>query len=577
MLTSDDRLTITFNGEIYNFEELRGTLEARGHRFRSRSDTEVILHAYDAYGVKCVDHLRGMFAFAIWDARERCLFAARDRAGKKPLYYREDADGLAFASEPKAFLAEPSFVPQADPNALFHYLSLQYVPGSESAFAGVKRLPPGHYLLVQDGRIAVERYWTLRYSPKQRVSDAEAEEQTLDLLREATKLRLISDVPLGAFLSGGVDSSLVVALMAETGGAQVKTFSIGFEEQAYNELPYARLVAQRYGTDHHEDIVRPDALALLPTLIWHYNEPFADSSAVPTMYLAQMTRRHVTVALNGDAGDENFAGYSRYVASLLAARVDRIPLSLRRVLATLAGGAAVPNTLISRARRFLQAAAETPERRYARWMFHFFDVHKRQLCTPEFLARVSAPDSSTLFEQWFAESRGEAFLDATLSVDVRSYLPDDLLVKVDIATMAHGLEGRSPLLDHKVMEHAATLPTSLKLRGRDKKYLLKRIARRYLPADVIDRPKMGFGVPLDHWFRGELNGLAHDVLLGTQARQRGYFRTSEVERLLREHEQRVHNWHYQLWNLLVFELWHQMFIDTRPTCAPAGLAAGAAA
>ncbi|MGC4085040.1 MAG: asparagine synthase (glutamine-hydrolyzing) [Vicinamibacterales bacterium] len=575
MSTADGRLTITFNGEIYNFEELRQQLEARGHRFRSRSDTEVILHAYDEFGVECLSHLRGMFAFVIWDERTRRLFAARDRAGKKPLYYREDADGLVFASEPKAFLAEPSFVPEAEPNALFHYLSLQYVPAAESAFAGVRRLPPAHYLLVEDGRVSVTRYWTLRYSPKLQVSEEEAEAQTLDLLREATKLRMISDVPLGAFLSGGVDSSLIVALMAEVGAGQVKTFSIGFEEEAYNELPYARMVAKRFGTDHHETIVRPDAVAILPKLIWHYNEPYADSSSIPTMYLAQMTRRHVTVALNGDAGDENFAGYTRYVASLLARRFDRIPLPLRRVLAALTGGAVVPDSLMSRARRFLQAAAETPERRYARWMFHFFDAQKQHLCTPEFLARVTAPDSATLLEQLFAQARGEDLLDATLHVDVHSYLPDDLLVKVDIATMAHSLEGRSPFLDHQVMEYAAALPTSLKLRGTDKKYLLKRIARRYLPAELIDRPKMGFGVPLDHWFRGELNALAHDVLLDSRARQRGYFRMTEVERMLREHEQRQHNWHYQLWNLLVFELWHRMFIDARPNGAPSDVAAEA--
>lgn len=575
MSTPDGRLTVTFNGEIYNFEALRQELERRGHQFVSRSDTEVILHAYDAFGVDCLSHLHGMFAFALWDARDRTLFAARDRAGKKPFYYREDADGFSFASEPKAFLAEPSFQPEADPAALFQYLSYQYVPTPASAFKGVHRLPPAHYLLVRDGKVSTERYWQLRYSPKQTLSEADAEERTLDLLREATRARLVSDVPLGAFLSGGLDSSLIVALMSEVGTGTVKTFSIGFDESEYNELPYARMVAERFGTEHHEMIVRPDALSILPTLIWHYNEPYADSSAIPSLYLAAMTRKHVTVALNGDAGDENFAGYSRYLASLAAHRVDWVPRPLRQAVARMGAGP-VSRTLAGKVRRFLQTAADTPEQRYARWVFHFVDRQKRELCTPGFLESVGSLASFTHLESLFAEVSDEHLLDATLHVDVHSYLPDDLLVKVDIATMTYGLEGRSPFLDHRFMEHAASLPTSLKIRGLDKKYLLKKIARRYLPSEVIDRPKMGFGVPLDHWFRTDLRELAHDTLLGSRATSRGYFRPEFIRRMLAEHEQGRHNWAYQLWNVLVFELWHQMFIDARPSGPPAPLTTGVA-
>lgn len=577
MSTPDGRLTVTFNGEIYNFEELRAELERRGCHFVSKSDTEVILHAYAVFGVECLSRLHGMFAFALWDARERTLFAARDRAGKKPFYYRLDADGLAFASEPKAFLAEPSFSPEADPAALFQYLSYQYVPTPGSAFKGVRRLPPAHYLLVRDGRVQVERYWQLRYSPKVQVSEAEAEARALDLLRQATRERLVSDVPLGAFLSGGIDSSLIVALMAEAGAGTVRTFSIGFDESDYNELPYARMVADRFGTEHHEAIVRPDAVSILPTLIWHYNEPYADSSAIPTLYLAAMTRRHVTVALNGDAGDENFAGYSRYLASLAARRVEWVPRPVRSGLAALSAGSTASRSFAARARRFLQAAADTPQQRYARWIFHFGDRQKQELCTPAFLERVGALQSVHSLEALFADVPDEDFLDATLHVDVHSYLPDDLLVKVDIATMAYGLEGRSPFLDHRFMEYAASLPTTLKIRGVDKKYLLKKIARRFLPSEVIDRPKMGFGVPLEHWFRSQLRELAHDVLLGTRASQRGYFNQAFVRRMLTEHEQGQHNWSYQLWNVLVFELWHQMFIDARPSGPPAGVQTGAAA
>jgi asparagine synthase (glutamine-hydrolysing) len=576
--SADGRLTITFNGEIYNFQEVRRDLEQHGCRFVSRTDTEVILQAYRHYGVECLDRLRGMFAFAIWDAGEQRLFAARDRAGQKPFYYREDADGLAFASEPKAFLAERSFVPEADPDALFHYLSFQYVPSPGSAFKGLRRLPPAHFLTVDRGRVSIARYWSLRYSPKPNTSEADATTQMRADLAEATRIMLVSDVPVGAFLSGGIDSSLVVAMMAQAGAGRVKTFSIGFDETEYNELEYARRVADRFGTDHHEAIVRPDALAILPKLVWHYNEPFADSSAIPTLYLAEMTRRHVTVALNGDAGDENFAGYNRYVASRLAARLDRIPQPARQALTRWAGR--IPNgrtrSTRSRIQRFLHAAADSRERRYARWMFHFDDTQKREICSPAFLARVTSRESESQYEALFAAAHGEDLLDATLGADVGSYLPDDLLVKVDIATMAYGLEARSPLLDHVVMERAARLPVDFKLRGSEKKYLLKRVARGLLPDDVIDRPKMGFGVPLDRWFRGPLRELAHDVLLGSRLRARGYFRVEAIERLLHEHETGRRNWHYQMWNLLVLELWHQTFIDARPAAQQPSTAGTAA-
>jgi asparagine synthase (glutamine-hydrolysing) len=566
--TSDGRFTITFNGEIYNFQELRQELERDGAVFTSRTDTEVILHAYARHGSACLQRLRGMFAFAIWDARERTLFAARDRAGQKPFYYREDADGLAFASEPKAFLAEPSFVPDVDVEAIWQYLSFQYVPSPLSAFRGVKRLPPGHFLCVERGRVTVERYWTLRYEPKSSRSEAEAVEQVRADLAEATRIMLVSDVPIGAFLSGGLDSSLVVAFMAEAAGSRVKTFSIGFDDADYDETGYARRVAERFATDHHEAIVRPDALTILPKLLAHYDEPYADSSAIPTFYLSEMTRRHVTVALNGDAGDESFAGYERYAAFMMARRVDRLSPSLRRLLA--AGAARMPlgesRTFGARARRFLTTAADSGARRYARWSFHFDDDQKRAICTPELVARAGAVDAATRYDALFADMPGAAPIDVLLHADVESYLPDDLLVKVDIATMAYGLEGRSPLLDHVVMERAARLPADMKLRGSEKKYLLKRIARGLLPDEIIDRPKMGFGVPLARWLRGPLRDVVHDVVLGPRLRQRGYFDMDAIERLVADHETGRSNAQYQIWNLLMLELWHQTYIDagTRP-------------
>ncbi len=566
MSRADGRFWVVSNGEIYNFAELRLDLERRGHEFRSRSDTEVILAAYEEFGVGCLERLRGMFAFALWDRDARTLLLARDRVGKKPLHYLADAHGIAFASEPKAFLAEPTFKPAPRVDAIWHYLTYQYVPSPLSAFEHVRKLPPAHYLLVRDGRMTVERYWRLRYGEKRRLTEAAAAEELRARLREAVRLRLVSDVPVGAFLSGGIDSATVVALMAELGASPVKTFSIGFEQKEYDELPYARLVARRYGTDHHEFVVKPDAAAVLPRLVWHYNEPYADSSAIPTYYVAELTRRHVTVALNGDGGDENFAGYERYVANQVAARLDRLPGGARRlagaVAARLPAGGRTRG--LTRLRRLLEPLAEPRERRYARWMSHFDASLKAELCTEEFARAAGEADSVALLVDAYRRSDAADFVDATLDVDVSTYLPDDLLVKVDIATMAHGLEGRSPLLDHPLMEFCASLPADFKLRGRVKKYIFKRAVGDLLPREVVERPKMGFGVPLDHWFRHELRDMAHDVLLSPRAIGRGYVRKETVARLLAEHGTGRRAWHYQLWNLLMLELWHRVFVDAPP-------------
>ena len=570
MSSGSGRFWITFNGEIYNFQELLARFERDGYRFQSHTDTEVILAAYEKYGTDCLGHLRGMFAFVIWDAQERTLFAARDRLGKKPFYYRLDQDGFSFASEPKAFLAEASFEARPNPEAISHYLSYQYVPSPLSAFQGVERLRPAHYLLLKNGELTIQRYWRLRYQPKHHLTEADASRELLDQLREATRLRLISDVPLGAFLSGGVDSSAIVALMAEVGSGPVKTFSIGFDEKKFDELEYARLVAKRYATDHHEFVVRPDATEIFSKLAWHYNEPFADSSAIPTYYLSQLTRRHVTVALNGDAGDENFAGYDRYVASGLAARYERLPAPIRTAMATVvaplpaqAGGAG----LWARGKRLAQTGGMTPSRRYALDMMQFDPWVRAELCTPQFLESAGVDDPAALMVDEFEACDGADELDAKLCVDVNWYLPDALLVKVDIATMAHGLEGRSPLLDHTFMEWAARLPSGLKRRGATSKYIFKQAIRSLVPAEIIDRPKKGFSVPLEVWFRGELKEMAYDTLLGRRATARGYFQPKTVERLLSEHVAGVKNWHEHLWNLLMLELWHRTFVDQRPSLA----------
>jgi asparagine synthase (glutamine-hydrolysing) len=573
MTTADGDLVITFNGEIYNFLDLRRDLETRGHRFRSRTDTEVILAAYREWGVECLAQFRGMFAFALWDVTERTLFVARDRVGKKPLHYLLDDDGVAFASEPKAFLADSTFQPRPNPQAISAYLAYQYVPSPLSAFEGVSKLPPGHFMLVRDGKVRVERYWKLSYAKKRQFTEPQACEELLERLREAVRLRLISDVPLGVFLSGGVDSSAIVALMASLSNAPVKTFSIGFDEKDFDELPYARLVAERFATDHHEFIVRPDARDIFSKLVWHYNEPYADPSAIPTYYLAELARRHVTVALNGDAGDENFAGYRRYIIPKRAERFDRLPRAVRHAVGTLVRRAPVPrrsDSVLYRGRRWLRTLSDTPAGRNSRHAMVFDPDLKADVCDPAFVASTGAAGPGAFLVEAFEASDAPDAVDALLDVDVAYYLPDCLLVKVDIATMAHGLEGRSPMLDHEFMEFAAGLPSHFKLRGATTKYILKNAVRDLLPTDIIDRPKKGFSVPLESWFRNELRELSGDLLLDGKLAARGYFRLGMVEHLLDEHWRGVARWENQLWSLLMLEFWHRMFIDTRPQGAPTG-------
>jgi asparagine synthase (glutamine-hydrolysing) len=565
MANEDESCWIVFNGEIYNFQALREDLVRRGHRFRSRTDTEVVLHSYEEQGAGCVEALRGMFAFAIWDARRRQLVLARDRLGKKPLAYQWDGEAFRFASEVKAIFQDPALAPRPDPLALSRYLTFGYVPSPSSAFQGIRRLPPAHVLVWREGRVEIRRYWRLRPDQRRTQPEAAWREELLARLEEAVRIRLVSDVPLGAFLSGGIDSSAIVAMMCRAAG-RVKTFSVGFGEPEYDELAAARLVAERFGTEHHELVVRPDAAGILPTLAWHYDEPFADSSAVPTYYIARMTRRHVTVALNGDAGDENFGGYERYAALRLAAAVDRCPGAPAVRGALRAGLALWPRTgrrggLLTRGRRFLEGLSEEPARRYGRWMAHFVGAEKARLCTPEFLAAAGAADDLDPLLTAYRESRAPDPADAAMAADIALYLPDDLLVKVDIATMANSLEARSPFLDHPLMEFAAAIPADLKIRGRATKLLLKRALRDLLPEAILQRSKRGFGVPIDHWLRGELRELARETLLSPQALERGYLRRGAVERLLDEHGRGAANWHPQLWNLLMLELWHRTYVD----------------
>lgn len=558
---------ITYNGEIYNFQALRKELESLGHRFRTRTDTEVIVYAYEQWGVDCAKRLRGMFAFAIWDQRRRRLFMARDRVGKKPLFYTQAGDRFLFASELQALVADASVSRVVDQAAIDEYLSWGYVPAPRTAFKGISKLLPAHWLtleLKQGGAaLNIEPYWNLEYGPKLALDEREAAEALREKLTEAVRLRMIADVPLGAFLSGGIDSSIVVGLMARLSDQPVKTFSIGFEETAYNELGHARRVAERCGTDHSEFIVKPDALAILPKLVRHYGEPYADSSAIPTYYVSEMTRPRVKVALNGDGGDESFAGYERYFGNRVAEWVRRVPgghwpaLALSRIL---------PDSLdqksrLRQAKRFFSATTRPMAIRYGRWVGYFTEEAKRRLYSRELRSSLNGHCPQDWLQSLFAEAQGLDPVDSAMAVDTRSYLPYDLLVKVDITTMANSLEARSPFLDHEVMELAARLPVHLKLRGKQSKYLLKRTFADLLPPANVNRRKMGFGVPLGQWFRGPLRPLLEDGLLSEQLARRKYFDEGVIRSLVADHVQQRADHSFALWNLLMLELWHREFID----------------
>jgi asparagine synthase (glutamine-hydrolysing) len=567
---SEDRTVVAvFNGELYNFADLRRDLRARGHRLVGNGDSECLVHLYEEYGDSLVHRLRGMFAFAIWDGRRRRLLLARDRVGKKPLFWRATHASLSFGSELKALVQDPALRRELDPVALHHYLSYQYVPAPWSIYRGVSKLPPGHLLVWQDGEAEVSRYWRLDCTPRAVGSEEEEVERLREHLLDATRARMVSERPLGAFLSGGLDSSAVVAAMARQTGEPIKTFSIGFRDHRFDERHYARMLAARYGTDHHELVVTPSALEILPALSWHYDEPFADSSAIPSFYVARMSREHVAVVLNGDGGDEAFGGYLRYVAMARARRIPVLPFAgpaLDRAGSALAARGA-RQSAVRKAGRMLALLGHPAPRRYARLMSSFSPGEKAALYSDALRERLAGTDSYTLIDQAFADSRADSDVGRVMDVDVNTYLPGDLLVKMDIATMANSLEARSPFLDHRLMEWAAGLPPRLKVRGGTTKYLLKKAVAGWLPEELVTRPKMGFGVPLAAWLRDELLDLSWDVLTDHTARSRGLFRQEAVRDLLRRHrEGRDHA--DRIWALIQFELWHRRFVDAAPVAAP---------
>lgn len=562
MSNEDGTIWITFNGEIYNYLDYRDDLIKKGHLFRSHTDTEVIIHLYEEYGEACVEKLRGMFAFAIWDSTQEKLFIARDRIGKKPLKYYYDSERFLFASELKAILADPTVPREVDEVAIHDYLTLQYIQHPATGFKGIYKLPPAHYMTVQKGKIDIKRYWNLDYTHQLDMSESEWCEKIVEKLDESTKIRLMSDVPLGAFLSGGVDSSAVVAMMARNSSNAVKTFSIGFNEASHDETEYARIVAKKFNTDHTEFIVDPKSVDLFSKLAWHYEEPYADSSAIPTYYVSKLAREHVTVALNGDGGDENFAGYGRYPYYLLSQRYDKIPRWLIK-------GMLIPGTNITkkifknvffgRVSKFAKSLAQSPGYRYYNYICYFTNEEKYEIYTDEFRSRMATHDTAKMLEQLSNESNGKTILDKILYTDFNSYLPNDLMVKVDIAAMANSLEGRSPLLDHEFLEMTAQIPASLKIKNGETKYIFKKALEGILPNEILYRPKMGFGVPLVHWFKKELKEYMYEVIMNGQGIKRGYFEPKQVKKLLDLHANTDADYSNHIWALIMLEHWFSAY------------------
>ena len=559
LTNEDDTIVASQNGEIYNYVELRDELRRRGHRFRTQGDTEVIVHAYEEYGDAFVEYLRGMFALAIWDRRRQRLVLARDRLGKKPIYWRLIDGRLTYGSELKALLTADERPREVDVTSLALYLQYQYVPAPRSILMGIQKLSPASILTWDGGEPEIRRYWKLAYRPKSTRSEDEDRERCEELIREAVRLRLRSDVPVGVFLSGGMDSSVVTAMMAGLSDRPVRTFSIGFDERAFDELPYARAVARHFDTDHTEEVVTLDAMRLLPALATHFDEPFGDPSAIPTMQVAQLAATQLKVVLTGDGGDEAFGGYVRYRFQSAMGALARLPRPFQHLFA------AGAQSFLSRtmAKPLLRRRTESwrrlidlgPNDRYVALMTLHHQAERDAL-----LGR-HVPTDDYLIEALEGDPDATG-LDRLLRADTLTYLPEDLLVKVDRATMAKSLEARAPLLDHVLVEFAATLPTDRKVRRRESKWILRQVARSLMPAEMVDRPKMGFGVPIGTWFKGALGEHYRQVVLAGDSRSRDHLDTNVAARLLAEHQSGLRDHGHRLWILLVFELWLRRWMSS---------------
>ncbi len=563
LANEDQTIWIVYNGEIYNHLDLRRELEARGHRYRTRSDTESIVHAYEEWGEACVERLRGMFAFALWDRPRGRLFVARDRLGIKPLYHAEADGRFVCASEVKALFAFPGVPRRVRLSGLAEHLTLRYAAAPATLFEGIEKLPPAHTMTVGREATQLRRYWSVPYEPKHRPSDEEALEELEARLTESVRLRLMSEVPLGALLSGGVDSSLVVRVMSRLLQRPVQTFSVGFDAPgSFSELPYARMVAKHCETDHHEIVVgHQDVLDELPRLAWHQDEPVSEPAAIPTFMVSRLARKTVTVVLTGEGGDELFAGYPKYAAEPLARALAGLPGPLRNLLLD-HGVDRLPFgfrklQVVARSARFRDEAE-----RLSAWFSGLAGEERTRLLSPELTIHDSA--AARAFAAALETTRARRLLDRMLDVDLRLWLSDDLLMKMDKMSMAASVEARVPILDHPLVEWAACLPPRFKVRGAEGKVLLKRLARRWLPREVVDRPKVGFTVPLSPWFRGPLRDWVTETLLSPTCLSRGYYRPEVLRHYVEDHLEGRRDRARELWTLLTLELWHRAYIDQVP-------------
>ena len=561
MTNEDQSVWVVFNGEIYNFGELRNDLIKKGHTFKTRSDTEVIVHLYEEHGERCLQYLRGMFAIAIWDRPKRILLLARDRVGKKPLFYLNDGSRIVFASEIKAILKVPDIPRDIDLEAVSDYFSLLYIPAPKTIFKQIRKLRPGHYLVVSESGVREVEYWDISFTPTLSVTEEVWCERLLEAYREAVRIRLRSDVPLGAFLSGGIDSSSVVAVMSELMDRQVVTSFIGFDVREFNEQEYAREVASFFNTDHHETIIRPDAMGIIEKLAWHYDEPFADSSAIPTYYVSKGARQHVTVALSGDGGDEIFAGYRRYYFDKRENMVRAfLPSSLRQpIFGSLA--AIYPKAdwapRVFRAQATFESLACSHIEGYFRSMSAFRPAFKDKLLQWDVKQELAGYDSVDVFRYHYDKAHTDDPVSRIQYVDMKTYLPDDILVKVDRASMANSLEVRSPLLDHKFMELVATIPSSLKVSGTKGKYIFKKALKNILPRVILKRKKMGFSIPLARWFRNDLKDVAYDLICNH--RDDALLDRLTVRQTWEEHQRGFRDRSKELWGILMFRMWQREF------------------
>jgi len=555
-------LAIVFNGEIYNYQQLKQDLKSRGHKFKTNSDTETIVHAYEEFGTDCVKHLRGMFAFAIYDFAQESLFIARDRVGKKPLFYSKTKGGnFVFGSELKTLLEHGEIEREIELSALDAYLNFGYVPEEFCIFKNVYKLAPGSFLIYKNGEIRTEKYWDFEYSG---VSDVKTEAEFIEILREkikeAVKIRLISEVPLGAFLSGGVDSSSIVAMMSQISETPVKTFSIGFNEDSFNELKFARMAAKHFNTEHHEFIVTPDLVEIVDDLVWHFDEPFADSSALPTFMVSKMARDFVTVVLSGDGGDELFAGYTRYVTDKKRSGFSSLPKFVRQnVLQKISEN--LPHG--AKGKNFLYNTSLDAVERYIDSISHFNNLNRNELYSAEFRQKLNGEfgKASNLYKEIADSVLSENATDKLLYLDSKTYLPSDILTKVDRMTMATSLEARVPLLDHELIEFVQKIPAELKLKGNETKYIFKKAMEGIVPNEILYREKQGFGVPIGEWINSQLKTRIHETLLEKKTLVRGYFDENYIKILLDEHTRNRRDHSHSLWILWMLELWHREFVD----------------